>query len=79
MVIEDLSLMAEWIPVLSGYRIEGGENGWGLAVEKKIGGHVFQFYLTNALGLTPSQILTGGDLKLGKGDVRLGFNIFRTF
>ncbi len=79
MILEDLSLMAEWIPVLSGYKTEGGENGWGLAVEKKIGGHVFQIFVTNAFGLTPSQVLTGGDLKLGKGDFRLGFNIFRTF
>lgn len=79
MVLEDLSLMAEWIPVLAGYTYAGGENGWGLALEKKIGGHVFQVFLTNAFGLTPSQVLTGGDLRLGDGDFRLGFNIFRTF
>jgi len=79
MVLEDLSLMAEWVPILSGYRYREGENGWGLAVEKKIGGHVFQFFVTNAFGLTPSQVLIGGDLRFGEGDFRLGFNIFRTF
>ena len=79
MAFEDLSLLAEWVPLLSGYTYEGGENGWGLAVEKKIGGHVFQVFVNNAFGLTPSQVLAGGDLRLGEGDFRLGFNIFRTF
>jgi len=77
MVLDDLSLIAEWVPVLAGYK--DVSNGWGLGVEKKIGGHVFQFFVTNALGLTPSQYLTGGDLKLSDGDFRIGFNIFRTF
>jgi hypothetical protein len=36
-------------------------------------------FVTNAYGLTPSQFLAGGDLRLGDGDLRFGFNIYRTF
>ncbi len=77
MFLPDLSLIAEWIPVLAGYK--DATNGWGIGLEKKIGGHVFQFFVTNSLGITASQFVTGGDQKLSDGDFRLGFNIFRTF
>ncbi len=77
MVLNDLSLIAEWIPRLAGYK--DLYSGWGFGVEKKIGGHVFQVFVTDSIGLTHSQFLPGGDLKLGEGDFRFGFNIFRTF
>jgi hypothetical protein len=74
----DLAIIAEWVPALSGYReIEG--SGWGIGIEIKAGGHVFQVFVNNALGLTPAQYLPGGDLRLGDLDFRIGFNIFRTF
>jgi len=79
MILEDLSVIAEWTPVLAGYK--DAENGWGLGLEKKIGKHVFQFFATNAFGLTTSQFVPGGDL--GSGGFferfRIGFNLFRTF
>jgi hypothetical protein len=74
MVLEGLSLIGEWSPARSGFKAEAA--GWGLGIEKKIGGHVFQAFVASSLGLTPGQYLPGGDLKK---DVRLGFNIFRTF
>jgi hypothetical protein len=77
MFLEDLSLIGEWVPVLAGYKDLA--NGWGFGIEKKIGGHVFQFFVTDSIGLTSAQFITGGDLRLGKGDLRIGFNIFRTF
>jgi len=77
MVLNDLSLIAEWTPGLAGYK--DFYSGWGFGVEKKIGGHVFQFFVTDSIGLTASQFLPGGDLKLGDGKFRFGFNIFRTF
>jgi len=79
MVLKDFSVIAEWAPVLAGYKDNAG--GWGLGLEKKIGKHVFQFFATNAFGLTTSQFVPGGDL--GSGGFferfRIGFNIFRTF
>jgi hypothetical protein len=77
MVLNDFSLIAEWIPRLAGYK--DYYSGWGLGVEKKIGGHVFQLFVTDSIGLTASQFLPGGDLRIGDGDFRFGFNIFRTF
>jgi hypothetical protein len=77
MVLEDFSLIAEWVPAIAGYK--DVESGWGVGVEEKIGGHVFQFFVTNAFGLTASQFIPGGDLRLGDFDFRIGFNIFRTF
>lgn len=74
MVFEDISLIAEYVPVVSGNKAPA--SGWGFGVEKKIGGHVFQVFVLNSMGLTADQFIPGGDLK---SDVRLGFNIFRTF
>jgi len=79
MVLKDFSVIAEWVPVLAGYKDNAG--GWGLGLEKKIGKHVFQFFATNAFGLTTSQFVPGGDLGSGRffERFRIGFNIFRTF
>jgi hypothetical protein len=77
MVLKDFSIIGEWVPVLAGY--SENESGWGLGIEKKIGGHVFQVFVNNGLGLTTAQFLPGGDLRLGDFDFRIGFNIFRTF
>lgn len=76
-IIDDFSFIGEWVPVLSGYKANA--NGWGSGFEYKIGGHVFQVFITNCFGLTSDQFLPGGDLKLSDNDFRLGFNIFRTF
>jgi len=77
MVLNDLSIIAEWIPALAGYK--DAANSWGVGLEKKIGGHVFQVFIASSIGMTASQFLPGGDLRLADGDFRLGFNIFRTF
>jgi hypothetical protein len=77
MIFEDISLIAEWVPVLAGYKDQG--NGWAFGLEKKIGGHVFQVFVLNSGGLTPAQYLPGGDLLLKNGDFRIGFNIYRKF
>ncbi len=77
MFFNDFSLVWEWIPVLSGYK--ANSNGWGLGVEKKIGGHVFQVFILNSTGLTSDQFISGGDFRLKDKDFRLGFNIFRKF
>lgn len=77
MIFNDYSLVWEWIPVLSGYK--ANSNGWGLGIEKKIGGHVFQVFILNSTGLTSDQFIPGGDFRLKDKDFRLGFNIFRKF
>src|SRR4030042_1727080 len=77
MIFKDFSVILEWIPVVAGYK--DTQNGWGLGIEKKIGGHVFQVFFTNSFGLTGSQFFPGGGLRLDAFDFRCVFSIFRTF
>jgi hypothetical protein len=76
-VFNEFSVIAEWVPTLAGYN--DLYSGWGAGIEMKVGGHVFQVFITDSIGLIDSQYLPGGDLRLGDGDFRLGFNIFRSF
>jgi len=75
MLIENISLIGEWTPVLAGS--ETGTDTWGIGFEAKKGGHVFHVFVTDAYGLTPNQYIPGGDLD-ESGDIRLGFNLYRT-
>jgi len=75
MLIENISLIGEWTPVLAGG--ETGTDTWGIGFEAKKGGHVFHVFVTDAYGLTPNQYIPGGDLN-DNGDVRFGFNLYRT-
>ncbi len=77
MFLNDLSLIIEWIPVLSGYTEDF--SGWGIGMEKKIGGHIFQVFILNSVGLTSAQFIPGGEYRLGDREFRVGFNIFRWF
>jgi len=77
MIFNDFSIIWEWVPVLAGYK--DNSNGWGLGIEKKIGGHVFQVFILNSTGLTSDQFIPGGDFRLKDWDLRIGFNIFRKF
>lgn len=80
----NFSLLAEWTPVLGGFtrtRTLGEVNrfdSFGTGLEITTGGHVFQVFLTNSVGLATSQYLRGGGLDVPEeGHVRLGFNIYR--
>lgn len=81
LLVDDLSVIGEWVPVITGHK--DFANGWGLGFEKKIGGHVFQLFVTNTYGLTAGQFIIGGDLGRFQtrffDRIRLGFNIFRRF
>lgn len=77
LIFDDFSLLLEWIPVLSGYSLESA--GWGVGLEKKIGGHVFQVFALNSAGISTSQYVPGGDFRISDGEFRFGFTIFRWF
>jgi hypothetical protein len=66
-------LVAEITP-RSGYK--PGVNQASFAVEKRVGGHVFQLNFSNAFGTTMGQIARGG---ASNDDWYLGFNISRKF
>lgn len=87
-----LSLFVELSPILTG--VDGALPAGGPAIRNNqpkiydsftagmqhhIGGHVFHLYITNSLGLTPSQVMSGGNFRLASGEFRLGFNIHRGF
>ncbi len=92
MLSKKLSIFIEGAPMLAGIRgalpvggTASGRNGQPLVydaftagLEHSIGGHVFHLYVTNSLGLTPAQVMSGGNLDFAGGDFRLGFNIYRT-
>jgi hypothetical protein len=63
----------EYSPRLHGYDPNRGV--WGVAIEKRTGGHTLQLNLTNSFGTTLGQLARGGS----PHDVYLGFNITRRF
>ena len=66
-------VVAEFTPRLAGYDPNRGI--WGLAVEKRTGGHTLQLNFTNSFGTTLGQLARGGS----PHEVYLGFNITRKF
>jgi hypothetical protein len=63
----------EYTPRLHGYDPNAAE--WGVAIEKRTGGHTLQLNFTNSFGTTFGQLARGGS----PHDVYLGFNITRRF
>ena len=67
-------VLAEYVPRLTGYDL--GVNLATVAIEKRAGGHSFQFNFSNGLGTTMSQLARGGT---ANEDWYIGFNISRKF
>jgi len=51
----------------------------GIGYDIETGGHVFQMFLTNSIGLTEPQFLLRTNNKWSDAGIRLGFNISRVF
>lgn len=66
-------VVGEYTPRLAGYDPNAGT--WGVAIEKRTGGHVLQLNFTNSFGTTFGQLARGGS----QHDIYLGFNITRKF
>jgi uncharacterized beta barrel domain-containing protein DUF5777 len=66
-------ITGEYTPRLHGYDPNRGV--WGVAIEKRTGGHTLQLNFTNSFGTTLGQLARGGS----PHDVYLGFNITRRF
>jgi len=61
------------LPRLGGYA--PGTRAFGVALEKRVGGHLFQINLSNTAGSTPVQLARGGSPR----SLSLGFNLTRKF
>ena len=66
-------LVAEYLPRVSGF--DSGDDHFSVALEKRMGGHLFQVNVSNGLGGSPAQIAGGAD----QDDWFIGFNITRKF
>jgi hypothetical protein len=64
--------VVEYTPRLAGF--DPGDHQFGIAVEKRLGGHSFQINFGNAFGTTFGQMARGGN-----DDWYIGFNISRKF
>ncbi len=67
-------LTGEVTPRVAGYR-PGVPQG-SIAIEKRVGGHVFQLNFSNGIGTTMGQVARGG---VSSNDWFMGFNISRKF
>ncbi len=67
-------VVGEWIPRIGGY--DPGVDGASFGIEKRAGGHSFQFNFSNTFGTTMGQAARGG---IRNEDWYLGFNISRKF
>ena len=66
-------LVAEFSPRFDGYA--PGDVEYAFAIEKRVGGHVFQLNFSNSQGTTFGQIAGGG----APLNLHLGFNLTRKF
>ena len=86
MLTETWSVIGDVAPIVSGfsslrsaysfYDDYNRFDAWTLGIERNIGVHVFQLFVTNTEGIATDRYLNGGDLDIGNGDMRLGFVIY---
>ena len=69
------SLLAEWIPTVTGWR--QNHNTVALGIEIETGGHFFKILVSNNSHINTVQTHSGADLDFASGDWRLGFMITR--
>ena len=60
-------------------QLDGTTNSLSVGFDIETGGHVFQLHFTNSTGMTERTFITNTTGDWGKGDIRFGFNIGRTF
>jgi hypothetical protein len=78
-VSDRIALTGEYYYLLPGKTADDYTNSLSLGIDIETGGHVFQLYATNSLGLIEEQFVAETTGKWGKGDIHFGFNISRTF
>src|SRR6056300_436209 len=71
------SINLEYIPVLTD---KGAvHNSFSVGMDLETGGHVFQFQLTNSMGLNEAQFISNTTNQWNNAGIRLGFNLSRVF
>ncbi len=54
-------------------------NSAGIGIDIETGGHVFQLFVTNSMGINEVQFIPYTEASWKKGQIRLGFNVSRVF
>jgi hypothetical protein len=54
-------------------------NPVALGIDIVTGGHTFQLYLTNSVGMIEKEFLTATTGKIQDGNIRIGFSVSRAF
>ncbi len=73
------SLNAEYYYLLPGKTADDFYDSFSVGVDIETGGHVFQIFLTNSNGMIEQSFIPETTGSWLKGNIRLGFNISRTF
>jgi hypothetical protein len=73
------AITGEYYYVMPGMTTDEFHNSFSFGVDLETGGHVFQLFLTNSLGLIGQQFIPETTGKWKDGDIHIGFNINRTF
>jgi hypothetical protein len=73
------ALTFEGYYVPNGIRSDLQNYSLSVGVDIETGGHVFQLFLTNSIGINETQFMTQNFNDWGNGEIRIGFNISRVF
>jgi hypothetical protein len=73
------SVNAEYYYLLPGRTADIFYDSFSIGIDIETGGHVFQLFLTNSNGLTEESFIAKTQGNWLNGDIKLGFNISRTF
>lgn len=73
------SIVMEYYYNLPGHKFDSTKNVLAVGLDIETGGHVFQILLTNGSGIAERPFISESYGDFFKGDIRLGFNLSRTF
>ena len=78
-VANRVAITGEYYYLLPGKTADDFENVFSIGVDLETGGHVFQIFIGNSNGLIEEQFIPTTEDNWLDGDIRIGFNINRTF
>jgi len=74
-----VAITGEYYYLLPGKTADDYYNSFSIGIDLETGGHVFQIFIGNSKGLIEEQFIAGTEDNWLDGDIRIGFNINRTF
>ncbi len=78
-VSEKVSINSEYYYLFPGQHLDDYTNSFSIGCDLKVGGHIFQLFLTNSQGNFEKAFISETKGKWFNGDIYFGFNIHRLF